>query len=126
MLQFIIGPIVSTLGALGKSWLETRKVKAEGRIALAQAKIDARVAKEAAKSNMDLAAMDGMRYSWKDEYLVIMLTVPVILCFIPGLEIYAQRGFEILENTPECYRWGLTGMIAATFGLRTWAGFGKK
>jgi hypothetical protein len=54
-----------------------------------------------------------------------MLTVPVIMCFIPGLEVYALRGFEILEGTPEWYRWALTGMIAATFGLRTWAGFRK-
>jgi len=126
MLQFIIGPIISTLGALGKSWLETRKVKAEGNIKLAAAKIEARVKKEEAKANMDLAAMDGMRYSWKDEYLVIMLTIPVIMCFIPGLKQYALDGFAILETTPDWYRWGLTGMIAATFGLRTWSGFGNK
>ena len=125
MLQFIIGPIVSTLGALGKSWLETRKVKAEGAIKLAAAKVEARVKKEEAKANMDLSAMDGMQFSFKDEYLMILLTIPVIMCFIPGLAKYALDGFAILETTPEWYRWALTGMVAATFGLRTWAGFKK-
>jgi hypothetical protein len=47
------------------------------------------------------------------------------MCFIPGLDVYATRGFEILQGTPEWYRWALTGMIAATFGLRTWVGFRK-
>lgn len=120
-----IGPIVSALGSIGKSWLETRKVKAEGKIAIAQAKVEARVQKEAAKANMDLSAMDNMRHSWKDEYLVILLSVPVIMCFVPGLEDYALNGFEILSQTPDWYKWALTGMIAASFGLRTWTGFKK-
>jgi len=124
MLPFI-APIIGVLGQLGKAWLDTRKVKAEGRIRIAQARVDALVKKEEAKANMDLAAQTGMQYSWKDEYLVILLTVPVILCFIPGLEKYALNGFKILATTPEWYRWALTGMIAATFGLRTWVGFKK-
>lgn len=121
----IIGAIVSAVSSIGKSWLENRKVKAQGKIAISQAKINARVKKEEAKANMDLAAMDGMRYSWKDEYLVILLSVPVILCFIPGLDQYALRGFQILNETPDWYRWAVTGMIAASFGLRTWTGFKK-
>ena len=125
MLQFIIGPIISTLGALGKSWLETRKVKAEGNIKLAAAKIEARVKKEEAKANMDLSAMDGMASSYKDEFLVVLLSIPVIMCFIPGIEVYALRGFEILETTPDWFRWAYTGVIAASFGLRTWTGFKK-
>jgi hypothetical protein len=125
MFPLLLGPIISTLGSLGKSWLATRRVKAEGKIKIASAKVEARVKKEEAKATMDVAAMDGMRYSWKDEYLVIMLTVPVIMCFIPGFDTYALRGFQVLESTPEWYRWALTGMIAATFGLRTWAGFKK-
>jgi hypothetical protein len=83
---------------------------------------------------MDLAAMDGMRYSWKDEYLVILLSMPVIMCFIPEMTIFgytfdlsqsAMAGFEILKDTPDWYKWALSGMIAATFGLRTWTGFKK-
>jgi len=124
MIPFI-APLLGVIGSLGKSWLETRKVKAEGSIKITQAKIDAKIARVAAKSHMDLAAQTGMQYSWKDEYLVILLTAPVILCFIPGLEQYALNGFKILESTPEWYRWALTGMIAATFGIRTWAGFKK-
>jgi hypothetical protein len=119
---------------LGSSWLANRKVKAEGKIRITQAKIAARVKKEEAKGNMDLSAMDGMRHSWKDEYLVILLSMPVIMCFIPEVTLFgytfdlsasAIAGFEILKGTPDWYKWALTGMIAATFGLRTWTGFRK-
>jgi hypothetical protein len=126
ILGAIIGPIVSAVGSVAKSWLETRKVKAEGRIAIATAKVQLKVDTMKMKSQMDLSAMDGMKYSWKDEYLVILLTLPVIGSFIPGLDVYIATGFDVLKNnTPDWYKWALTGMIAATFGLRTWAGFKK-
>jgi hypothetical protein len=126
ILGAIIGPIIKTIGSLGTSWLENRKAKAAGKIAITNAKIAARVKKEEAKANMDLSAMDNMRFSWKDEYLVILLTMPLIACFIPGLADYVAAGFDILKyNTPDWYKWALSGMIAATFGLRTWKGFGK-
>ena len=59
-----------------------------------------------------------MRYTWKDEYLLIIFTVPLILAFIPSMVQYVEAGFEALEATPEWYRWLVTGMVVATFGLR--------
>ena len=122
----LIGLVVGAVKSIAGSWLETRKVKAEGKIALAKAKVDFKVAKYTAKSSMDLSAMEGMRFSWKDEYLLVLLTMPVIGSFIPGMEVYIAAGFDVLkDHTPDWYKWALTGMIAATFGLRTWTGFKK-
>jgi hypothetical protein len=61
-----------------------------------------------------------MRYSWKDEYLIIILSAPVIMCFIPPLAPYALEGFRVLATTPEWYRWAFLGAVVASFGLRTW------
>lgn len=121
----VIGTILEAIGSVAKSWLEVRKVKAEGQIAIAQAKGQAEIQKEQMQSQMDLASIDDMKYSWKDEYLILLLSIPVGLCFIPGLEVYALRGFQILDQCPDWYKWALTGAIAASFGLRTWTGFKK-
>jgi hypothetical protein len=125
LLGAIIGPVIKAVSTLGSNWLENRKIKQQGKQRILEAKIDAKIKRYESRANMDLTAMDNMKYSWKDEYLVILLSAPVILCFIPGLEQYALRGFEILDKTPDWYRWALTGMIAASFGLRTWTGFKK-
>ena len=128
MLPFLgalIGPITSTIGSLGKSWLETKKVKAEGKIAITAAKVEAKVKKIEQQGEMDLKSTDGMSTSFKDESLLILLSIPIIMCFIPGLAQYALAGFAILETTPDWLKWALTGMIAASFGLRTWTGFRK-
>ena len=121
----IIGVVVGALAEIGKSWLENRRAKADGKIEITKAKIATAVAKEKMKSTMDLSAMDGMQFSWKDEYLLILLSLPVIMAFIPGLVPYALAGFNTIAMMPAWYQWALTGMVAATFGLRTWKGFGK-
>ena len=124
MLQFIIGPILSTIGALGKSWLETRKVKAEGKIAIAQANVAAVVKKVEQQGQMDLQSVDGMQHSWKDEAWTIWFIGVLTACFIPWSQPYVKEGFIFLkESAPEWFSWAFLGTIAATFGLRTWGSF---
>lgn len=134
MLPAFIGPIVTALGAIGKSWLENRRVKAEGKIAITHAKIAYKVRREEMKAEMDLTAMQGMQWTWKDEYLLVLLSIPAIMCFIPDFTfagvLYSpvnavHSGFEVLKTMPAWYQWAFTGIIAATFGLRTWMGFKK-
>jgi hypothetical protein len=134
MWQTLLAPVAEVIKTIGGSWLETKKVKAEGKIKIAQTKIDSEIKMMEAKANMDLSAQEGMQYSWKDEYLTIILSIPVMMCFIPEFTVLdvtinfndiALNGFAVLDKTPEWYRWALTGMIAAVFGLRTWAGWRK-
>jgi uncharacterized membrane protein len=55
---------------------------------------------------------------WKDEYWTIILSVPMILCFIPGMDQYITAGFESLRQTPEWYRWAAGIAIGSAFGVR--------
>ena len=66
MIPAIIAGIVSGITALGKSWLETRKVKAAGKIEVATAEIKAKVTKIEKEAEMDIQSTNDMRYSWKD------------------------------------------------------------
>lgn len=128
----IIGAIASVLGGAFNSWMEVRKAKQQGKIAIAQAQIEQKQEKikletsiYQKKQEMDLASMTDMKYGWKDEYLVLLLSAPVIMAFVPPLAQYALQGFQIIDQMPDWYKWAFTGIVAATFGLRTWVGFGK-
>jgi hypothetical protein len=57
---------------------------------------------------------------WKDELVIIVLTIPMCFVFIPGLAPYVLEGFRVLETTPDWYRWLILMIYAATFGIRVW------
>ena len=126
ILGAIIGPVVKTIGSLGTSWLKTRRVKAEGKIAIASAKVQGKIKREEAIADMDMSAMNDMRFSWKDELLTIWTVSVVTACFIPGLQEYVKDGFVFLQTeTPDWFGWCFTGMYVAIFGLRTYKGWNK-
>jgi hypothetical protein len=59
-----------------------------------------------------------MKTSWKDEYLTILLSVPLILAFLPSTQEAVLKGFETLDKTPQWYMMLVTGIVAGVFGLR--------
>lgn len=61
---------------------------------------------------------------WKDEYVLIILSIPSILSFIrigefDGAAIVAN-GFAALQGTPEWYRWLILLIFTAVYGIRIW------
>ena len=68
----------------------------------------------------------GSQSSWKDEYFVIILSLPLILCWIPGAEGWVERGFEQLEKAPDWYFYTLGIAISASFGVRGATAFFKE
>lgn len=129
MLPFI-APVIGLLGGLAKSWMKKKQVQAEGKIEIEKAKVKGKINQAAEIISIDKASSGDMRYSWKDEFFVLILSIPVVLCFIPGFDVHVLRGFAVLKETPEWYRYAFLGAIVASFGLRTWfngfSGFGKK
>lgn len=57
---------------------------------------------------------------WKDEYVMIVLSIPLIMCFIPGLAMYVSLGFTALSATPQWYQWLVLMVFAAVYGIRIW------
>lgn len=57
---------------------------------------------------------------WKDELVILVLTIPLILVFIPSTSSVVLEGFKVLETTPDWYRWMIMMIYAATFGIRVW------
>ena len=127
MLTALIGPIANLAG----TWLEGKveKTKAETGAKVARAKAEATIMEKKATGELewDLEMARGSQSSWKDEWLVILFSVPLILAFIPGMEDVVSHGFQQLEQMPEWYQYSLGVIVAASFGVRSATKFfGKK
>jgi len=127
----IIGGIIAGVVELGKAIgggiVKNRQIKAAGKIDITKAKISARVKKLDREADMDLEAMKGMQFSWKDEALLLWTLAMLTACFLPWTQPHVKDGFEFLkDHTPEWFGYCVTGMYVAVFGLRTFAGFKSK
>ena len=127
MLNLLIGPIANLAG----TWLEGKveKTKAATGAKVAKAKAEATIMERKATGELewDLEMARGSQSSWKDEWLVILFSIPLILAFIPGMEEVVANGFQQLEQMPEWYQYSLGVIVAASFGVRSATKFfGKK
>ena len=127
MLTALSGPIANLAG----TWLEGKveKTKAETGAKVARAKAEATIMEKKATGELewDLEMARGSQSSWKDEWLVILFSVPLILAFIPGMEGVVANGFSQLEAMPQWYQYSLGIIVAASFGVRSATKFfGKK
>jgi hypothetical protein len=75
----------------------------------------------ATQGNLSAAELDKISLSdrgWKDEYLLIITTLPVILSFFPSAVGHVQAGFAALEGMPEYYWYALAMIYIDTLGFR--------
>ena len=110
--------LVTMLGGLATEWI---KGKAEEGKAKQEAKIKAITSTE----NWEALQAQGSQSSWKDEWFVVVLSIPMIGAFIPSLVPYIQEGFAVLDTMPEYYKAFLGAAIAASFGIKTLANWKK-
>jgi hypothetical protein len=96
------------------------EVKFNQKIALKRLEIEQALAEQGVQATTawDMQALKNMNGSWKDEYLLILMTLPVLLVFFPSLSNDIKAGFSVLSDLPSWYVGGLIGIISATFGLR--------
>ena len=127
MLTALIGPIASIVGTWLEGRVEKTKAKVKADVAKAEAEAVVMQKKATGEIDWDLKMADASASSWKDEWLVILFSIPLILAFIPGMEDIVSRGFQQLEQMPEWYQYSLGVIVAASFGTRAATKFfGKK
>ena len=118
MFQALIGPIANLAGTWFQNKLE--KTKADGQAKVAEAKARASVAEQVAagKVKWEGKMADATVDAWKDEFALVVLLLPAILVFIPGMREYVKEGFEVLATLPEWYQYLLYIAISASFGIK--------
>jgi hypothetical protein len=119
MLNLLVGPIADLAGTWLNGKVEEKKAQAKTRVAKAEAEAVVMQKKATGEIDWDLKMADASASSWKDEWLVILFSIPLILAFIPGMEDIVSRGFQQLEQMPEWYQYSLGVIVAASFGVRS-------
>ena len=127
MIQALIGPISGLVG----SWMDKKTEEQKGKSAVAKAKAEAEAAVmvSAATSTADWERLmaKGSQSSWKDEWLTVLFSIPLILAFCGdwGRQIVAE-GFAALEVMPEFYQYTLGVIVSASFAVRSATKFFRK
>jgi hypothetical protein len=127
VLNLLIGPIAEIAGTWMSGKVEQTKANAQTKVAKAQAEAVVMQKKATGEIDWDLEMAKGSQSSWKDEWLTVLFSIPLVMAFVPGMEEIVANGFQQLEQMPEWYQYSLGVIVAASFGVRSATKFfGKK
>jgi len=122
--------ILTSIASLAGTWLEGKQkqsaAKATAAAALEEAKAEVFKRKATSEQDWDFSAMEGSHNSWKDEYLTLVLSIPLLLCFVPGMEDVVRNGFAQLDSVPDWYKGAFAVVVSASFGVRSFMKFWKR
>nr|WP_319491074.1 hypothetical protein [uncultured Desulfobacter sp.] len=106
---------------------EVAKIEAQAKVANANAKLELAKKGQQITADWDTRAQESMKTSWKDEFLLLLLFLPVtglfMAAFLPSeygvaVQLRMIAAVETLEKFPLWYTVILLGIVAAVFGLR--------
>lgn len=127
MIGSLIGPIANLAGTFLEGQLEKSKAKTAVKLAHAQAEAAVMQKRATGEIDWDLEMAKASAHSWKDEWLTILFSIPLILAFCGdwGREV-VKDGFMALESMPDYYQYSLGVIVAASFGVRAATKFFRK
>lgn len=104
----------------GKQEIKKVELEADKMLIMAEAQAKADRLKREAEMDYDLdkIAMQNMDKSWKDELILLIWLVPVVLSFIPEYQHIVAAGFSSLALVPDWYMYILIGMVTVIYGMR--------
>jgi len=116
--QLLAKPLLGVATDAVRGFVETKKLKGEVKIAQINAEKKRNEDIAAGKIKWEAAAVDQMKGSWKDEFVLLALMIPAICAFMPFMQPHIERGFEILSGLPEYYRHLLYLACSVSLGVR--------
>ena len=126
MLNLLIKPLLGVAGDVVKGVVASKKAKAEQKLTKIKAETELLNKQISGEVEWDIQAIKQAESSWKDEYLTILFSIPLLLCFIPFTVEYVERGFTALQQTPDWYKYTLGVIVSASFGIKGASKFFKK
>ena len=128
MIGQLLGPITNIVGGLVQGKMEQKAAETKAKVAKAEAQAQIMLSQATSEADWEKVMAEGSRDSWKDEWLTILFSVPLVLAFCGewGRDIVAD-GFIALNAMPDYYRYTLGAIVSASFGIRgATKFFGKK
>ncbi|HCY84228.1 MAG TPA: hypothetical protein DHV36_03740 [Desulfobacteraceae bacterium] len=114
-----------TVNAQAKN--EVVRLNAEASVENAKARVEMAKNGQQIEADWDQQARNDMKFSWKDEFLMVLLFLPVtaifIAAFFPGnygavVQANMIKAVNSLDKFPMWYVILLMGIVAAVYGLR--------
>ena len=120
MIAQLIGPIASIAGGWLQEKADVKAAEAKLKLTEAEAKAKIMLSKETSIADWERIMAQGSQNSWKDEWLTILFSIPLVLVFLgdTGRQVVAD-GFAALETMPDWYQYTLGVIVAASFGVRS-------
>ena len=120
MIQALFGPISELAGTWLKGKVATRAAETEAKVAKAKAEAQIMLSAATSEADWERVMAQGSQQSWKDEWLTILFSIPLILSFCGdwGRNI-TEQGFAALQVMPDWYQYTLGVIVAASFGIRS-------
>jgi hypothetical protein len=126
MWESIVGALLGKVApSVAEYYIQKQALKHEMELE----KLKGKVAWEAAKTKRasesegrdhDWELLSIQNSGWKDEYVTLLVSIPLVLTFIPHTQPYVLAGFVALETTPVWYQVLTATIIAAAVGVRWW------
>lgn len=116
-----IGQIIGAVGNLASTWVD-------GKVAVQKANAEIKVKQATGEIDWDIEAIKATQNSWKDEWITLLFSIPLILAFCGDWgNVIVSQGFAALEAMPAWYQYSLGGIVSASIGMRGVSKFfGKK
>jgi len=115
MLQMLIGPIIGAVSGYFSDKAKIKQAKVEGEVRLIQSASDN-------VSDWEQLHAKGSQSSWKDEWVLVLFSIPFILGFVdlswmdgPGI---VEAGFVAFDAAPDWYSYTFVTISLASFGIR--------
>ena len=117
MFNLLIKPLADLAGVFLKGKVEKAKADSDLKLETVRAKaaVIAKVTSGEVSWNQSMA--DASASSWKDEWLTILVSIPLILAFT-GYTDAVTEGFAALESMPDFYKQAIAVVFAASFGIQ--------
>lgn len=121
--KILAGPIA----AIGDIYKRRMELKAEARSqereirkAITERKLELIKQGLTADMSWEMEFARQAESSWKDEYTLIVVSIPLVMAFVPGLSEYVKMGFAAFATTPLWYQVMVQSIFYATYGMRLW------
>lgn len=112
-LKLLVAPVASVVNGIGDRWLKKKELEEARHIKTLEGVQQA----EASEFLADMKRTEDLSTSWKDEYITLVISIPLVLCFIPGATQIVQDGFAALDLTPDWYQYLVVAVFSVGAGV---------
>jgi len=118
MIQALIGPLTNLATGFLSNKAAKNQAEAQLKLTEAEAKSKILLSEKTSVADWERIMAEGTQSSIKDEVVTFAVLIPVLLCFIPGMEETVKNGFARLAELPEWYTWLVFTVCTAAVGIR--------